>query len=88
MTFKFLIFILFLIVAEIAHLLKKGILEHKYAFGILKIMILNTIFLTILSIKSFSFGVLLKIKEVMPKIIKSAAKAFMTPLKTPKKESK
>ena len=88
MTFKFLIFILFLSVAEIAHLLKEGIWEHKYAFGILKIVILNTIILTILLIKSFYFGVLLKIKEVMPKIIKSAAKAFMTPLKTPKKESK
>ena len=87
MAFKVLIFILFLIVAEIAHLLKEGIYEHKYAFGILKIMILNTIFLTILSIKSFYFGVLLKIKEVMPTIIKSAAKVLMTPLKTPKKET-
>ena len=58
------IFLLFLIVAEIVQLLKEGILEHKYkyALGILKIMILNTIFLTILSIKSFYFGVLLKIK--------------------------
>ena len=87
MAFKVLIFILFLIVAEIAHLLKEGIYEHKYALGILKIMILNTIFLTILSIKSFYFGVLLKIKEVMPTIIKSAAKVLMTPLKTPEKET-
>ena len=86
MTFKVLIFLLFSIVAEITHLLKEGIWEHKYAFGMLKIMILNTIFLMILSIKSFYFGILLKIKEVLPKIIKSAAKAFMTPLKTPKKE--
>ena len=87
MAFKVLIFILFLIVSEIAHLLKEGIYEHKYAFGILKIMIINTIFLMILSIKSFYFGVLLKIKEVMPTIIKSAAKVLMTPLKTPKKET-
>ena len=72
--------------AEIAHLIKQGIIEHKFAFGILKIMVLNTIFLLILYVKSFYLNVLLKIKKVMPEIIKSAAKAIMTPIKTPKKE--
>lgn len=86
MTFKVLLFILSLIIAEIIHLIKEGIWEHKYAFGILKIMILNTVFLTILSIKSFYLGILLKIKEMMPKILKSAAKVLMTPIKTPQKE--
>ena len=86
MTFKILLFILLLIIAEIVHLIKQGIIEHKFAFGILKIMVLNTIFLLILYVKSFYLNVLLKIKKVMPEIIKSAAKAIMTPIKTPKKE--
>ena len=86
MTFKALLFILFLIVAEIFQLLKEGIIEHKLTVEILKILILNTAFLTILTVKSFSFRILLKIKEVMPKIIKSAAKILSTPLKTHKKE--
>ena len=67
-------------------LIKQGIIEHKFAFGILKIMVLNTIFLLILYVKSFYLNVILKIKKVMPKIIKSADKAIMTPIKTPKKE--
>ena len=85
MTFKILLFILLLIIAEIVHLIKQGIIEHKFAFGILKIMVLNTIFLLILYVKTF-FYVLLKIKKVMPEKIKSAAKAIMTPIKTLKKE--
>ena len=86
MTFKILLFILLLIIAEIFHLIKQGIIEHKFAFGILKIMVLNTIFLLILYVKSFYLNVLLKIKKVKPEIIKSAAKAIMTPIKTQKKE--
>ena len=80
MIFKVFFFILFLIVAEIILLLKEGIIEHKMAFEILKILILNTAFLTILSVKSFYFGILLKIKEEMPKIIKFADKILSTPL--------
>ena len=53
MTFKILLFILLLIIAEIVYLIKQGIIEHKFAFGILKIMVLNTIFLLILYVKSF-----------------------------------
>ena len=49
-------------------------------------MVLNTIFLLILYVKSFYLNVLLKIKKIIPEIIKSAAKAIMTPIKTPKKE--
>ena len=86
MTFKALLFILFLIVAEIFQLLKEGIIDHKLTVEILKILILNTAFLTILTVKSFYFRILLKIKEVMPKIIKSAAKILSNPLKTHKKE--
>ena len=42
MVFKVLLLILLLIVTEIYQLLKEGIAEHKFAFGILKILILNT----------------------------------------------
>ena len=86
MTFKILLFLLLLIVAEIYHLIKEGIAEHKFAFGILKILVLNTLFLSILSIKSFYIGILLKIKEAIPPIIRSAAKVLITPIKTPKKD--
>ncbi len=85
MAFKVLLLILLLIVTEIYQLLKEGIAEHKFAFGILKILILNTIFLSILSIKSFYLGILVKIKDAIPPIIKTAAKAILTPMKTPKK---
>ena len=85
MTLKVLLLILFLIIIEIYQLLKEGIAEHKFAFGILKILILNTIFLSILSIKSFYLGILEKIKDSIPPIIKTAAKAILTPIKTPKK---
>ena len=84
MTFKILLFLLFLIVVEIFKLFKEGIIEHKYAFGILKILILNTLFISLLSIKSFYLGILIKIKEAIPPIIKSAAKVLLTPMKTPK----
>ena len=87
MTFKILMFIFVLIVAEILRLLREGIAGHRMALGILKILILNTAFLAILSIKSFYLGIVLRIKKVVPEIIKTAAKALSTPLKTPKKEN-
>ena len=65
MTFKALLFILFLIVAEIFQLLKEGIIEHKLTVEILKILILNTDFLTILTVKSFSFRILLKMMNIL-----------------------
>ena len=61
-------------------------MEYKFAFGILKEMILNTIFISILSARSFYLGILIKIKEAIPPIIKTAAKTFATPIKTPKKD--
>ena len=86
MTFKILLFTLFLTVVEIYRLFKEGIMEHKFAFGILKVIILNTNFISILSARSFYLGILIKIKEAIPPIIKTAAKAFATPIKTPKKD--
>ena len=86
MTFKILLLILFLIIVEIIHLIKEGIADHKLAFGILKILVLNTIFISLLSIKSFYLGFIIKLKEVIPPIIKTAAKVILTPIKTAKKE--
>ena len=84
MVFKILLLILFLIIAEIYKLIGEGIIQHKFAFGILKILILNTVFLSLLAVKSFYLGILIKIKEVIPPILKTAAKAFITPIKSPK----
>ena len=85
MVYKVLLFLLLLIIAEIYRLFKEGVADHKYAYGILKILILNTMTLSILSLKSFYLGILIKIKEVIPLIIKTAAKVILTPIKTPKK---
>ena len=87
MTFKILLFIHFLILSQIYRLFKEGIMEHKFEFGILKLLILNTIFISILSAISFYLGILIKIKEAIPPIIKKAAKAFATPLKNTKKDT-
>ena len=86
MVFKILLFILFLIIAEIYKLIREGIIQHKYAYGILKILILNTAFLSILAVKSLYLGILIKIKESIPPILKSAAKVLITPVKSPKRE--
>ena len=61
-------------------------MEHKFAFGLLKVIILNTIFISILSSRSFYLGILIKIKEAIPPIIKIIAKAFATPIKASKKD--
>lgn len=85
MVFKVLLFLLLLIIAEIYHLIKEDIAVHKYALGILKILILNTLILSIFTLKSFYLGILIKIKESIPPILKTAAKVILTPIKTPKK---
>ena len=83
MAFKLLLFLLFLMILETYQLLKEGIAEHKYAFGIIKILILNTLFISILSVKSFYMEIFLKIKKAIPPIIRTAAKVLTTPLKSP-----
>ena len=86
MAFKILLFLLFLMILEIYQLLKEGIADHKFAFGIIKILILNTLFISILSVKSFYMGILLKIKKAIPPIIRTAAKVLKTPTKSPQKD--
>ena len=81
--FKIFIAIICLIFYESLDLYLKGILEHPLAFGILKIIFLNTILLMIVFIKA---NILIKIKEAIPPILKTAAKLILTPVKTPKKD--
>ena len=85
MAFKILLFIFILIIAEIYKLIKEGIIQHKYAYGILKILIFDTIFLLILMVKFFYIGILIKTKEV-PQILETIAKVLITPIKTPRNE--
>ncbi len=61
----------------------KGIFEHPLAFGILKIIFLNTLLLVIILIKA---NIFIKIKEAIPPILKTAAKLILTPIKTPRKD--
>ena len=74
-----------MILFEIVNLLQNGIMEHKIAYGMLKIIFLNTLFISILALKSFYLNILVKIKDVVPPIVKTAAKIFATPIKTPNK---
>ena len=85
MLFKFLFAFLDLIVLEVINLFKNGIMEHKLAYGILKVIILNTLLISVLALKSFYLNLLIKIKEAVPPIIETAVKIISTPIKTPKK---
>ena len=58
---------------------------HKIKNGILKIIFLNTLFISILALKSFYLNIIVKIKDAVPPLVKTAAKIFATPTKTPKK---
>ena len=53
MLFKILFGLLVLILFEVIDLFKQGIMEHKLAYGILKILILNVAFASVLALKSF-----------------------------------
>ena len=85
MLFKFLFALLALIVLEVINLFKNGIMEHKLAYGILKVIILNTLLISVLALKSFYLNLLIKIKDSVPPIIETAVKILATPIKTPKK---
>ena len=88
MLFKILFGLLVLILFEVIDLFKQGIMDHKLAYGILKILILNIAFASVLALKSFYLNFLIKIKDAVPPIIKIAAKIFVTPLKTPRDKTK
>ena len=85
MIFKILFGLLVMILFEIVNLLQNGIMEHKIAYGMLKIIFLNSLFISILALKSFYLNIIVKIKDAVPPLVKTAAKIFATPIKTPKK---
>ena len=85
MLLKFLFALLALIVLEVINLFNNGIMEHKLAYGILKVIILNTLLISVLALKSFYLNLLIKIKDAVPPIIETAVKILATPIKTPKK---
>ena len=85
MLFKFLFALLALIVVEVINLFKNGIMEHELAYGILKVIILNTLLISFLALKSFYLNLLIKIKDAVPPIIETAVKILATPIKSPKK---
>ena len=74
-----------MILFEIVNLFQNGIVDHKIVYGRLKIIFLNTLFVSILTLKSFCLSILVKIKEAVPPIVKTAAKIFATPIKSSKK---
>ena len=85
MIFKILFGLLMIILFEIVNLFQNGIMNHKIAYGMLKIILLNTLFISILALKSFYLNILIKIKEAVPPIVKTAAKIFETPIKSSNK---
>ena len=68
---KIFLAIIVLILYESLDLYLKGIFEHPLAFIILKILFLNKILLMIVFIKA---NILIKIKETIPPILKTAEK--------------
>ena len=86
MTFKILLLILFLIIVEIIYLIKEGIADHKFDFWDSKNFgPKHNIYIPTFH-KIILFRFIIKLKEVIPPIIKTAAKVIITPIKTPKKE--
>jgi len=84
MTFKVLTGLMLLIAYEMVDLLKDGITNHKYGFGLLKILILNTILLGILLFKISYVAIYGKIKKAINPIIETAKKVLTTPIKSNK----
>ena len=77
MVLKLILLIFAFIITEIYKLLNERIEEHKYAFDLLKVLLLNKIILTILFVKSFYIGIFSKIKEIIPPILKLKPKFWL-----------
>ena len=65
-------------------LINDGITSHKYGFRLLKILILNTIFLELLFFKISYIEIYGKIKKAINPLIETAKKVLMTPIKSSK----
>ena len=88
MIYKILLGLIALILLELVNLFHNDIMKHKLAYGILKIVILNTILISVLALKSFYLNLLLKIKDVVQPIFETVGKILSILFKTPNRTSK
>ena len=86
MILKILLALIFGIIYEIINLVRIGTVDNPIAFGFLKILIMITLILSIVSINAFNLRIIRRMKKIIPSIIETAEKVLMTPIKTPKKE--
>ena len=85
MAYKILLGLNLLIIYEMIDLINDGITSHKFGFGLLKILILNTIFLLgLLFFKISYIEIYGKIKKAINPLIETANKVLMTPIKSSK----
>ena len=86
MILKIFLSLIFWIIYEIINLVRIGTVDNPIAFGFLKILIMITLILSIVSINAFNLRIIRRMKKIIPSIIEIAEKVLMTPIKTPKKE--
>ena len=86
MILKILLAPIFGIIYEIINLVIIGTVDNPIAFGFLKILIMITLILSIVSINAFNLRIIRRMKKIIPTIIETAEKVLMTLIKTPKKE--
>ena len=84
MAYKILLGLNLLIIYEMIVLINDGITSHKFGFGLLKILILNTILLGLLFFKISYIEIYGKIKKAINPLIETAKKVLMTPIKSSK----
>ena len=86
MAYKILLGLNLLIIYEMMDLINDGITSHKFGFGLLKILILNTILLGLLFFKISYIEIYGKIKKVINPLIETTKKVLKTPIKSSKSE--
>ena len=74
MAYKILLGLNLLIIYEMIDLINDGITSHKFGFGILKILILNTILLGLLFFKISYIEIYGKIKKAINPLLKQLKK--------------
>ena len=70
MILKILLALIFAIIYEIINLVRIGIIDNQIAFGFLKILIMITLILSIVSINEFNLRIIRRMKKIIPLIIK------------------
>ena len=84
MAYKILLRLNSLIIYEMIDLINDGITSHKFGFGLLKILKLNTILLGLLFFKISYIEIYGKIKKAINPLIETSKKVLMTPIKSSK----